>query len=230
MNSVGNASGFWKIMTDSINSNISFDFISKTMGKQQTARGVSEWHQVFDKMMMNVFTKTEELNRETDNPLCNKLNYQNEFSQNLNQHQTSLPVMEESTSHFMGQTSNALMKNVVPSAIRNFELNDNSINLINPIYTKVMCLSTCVTDEDAIHSIQYLWDLLRNRLSKTQHDRLHITLAGKNLKIYVRHNSECQDSTYNLIRNILKNITHIDYAVSEIKINGKIIYHLNKGE
>lgn len=208
-------------MTDLINKFASFDILSPMLEKPQTSRGVNEWRDLFDKMMMNVFTEdasrnnTEKMSSDSRAPVEHTAM---DGMKNIDAEQTPA-TFTNTTGGAAASSANELtsvsMVSEISVAMQNPE------NTVQAMVLEPRKEATYLNAKEVEQGSKYLQEFYRKMIKKNAGDRVHMALCDGELKLYVRHRTETLNSTLSMVKELLYSLRHADYAVSELKINGK---------
>jgi len=208
-------------MTDVINKFTAYNLTAPALEKQQTARGANEWRQVFDKMMHKVFAATDRPGAGTGNHHLATVNEQNiSGGENTGNKAEVAEHPVETHQRPIPRLAGNPEINTTPATAylpqQNNEIDGIAINynaeVQNPGRTK--------PEENITQNSSYIMDVIRKRLTK-QNDRVHVALSGNDLKIYIHTNTGDNHAVRVILAELLRNLSHLDYAVTEIKLNGK---------
>lgn len=220
MTSVVNASGFWKTMNNVINRFSFTEMLYSAFDSKTAFQGESEWRQVFDKLMMGAFSR-DESNNSTHGMVRTQ-----EKSQDIT---ISTPKSNEAvySQEQVRQQHYEVLQAVTEKDIA--VVNDNRYaGLLDKLQTDTeFAINPVKQDTDMVNgkdtgdiSSNYCWEMLRKKLFNKKMDRIHIVLAEHGIKIYLRNNHEAEESANSILNSVLSAISHTEYAIIEIKING----------
>jgi hypothetical protein len=209
-------------MSDPINKFTGTETLLQNADRLNVAKGTNEWRSIFEKMMYNVFkqnngVQTAPQNTQTKPVTANHAgNIAAPFAQNV--HKVNCAI---STQYPRLHSQENTIADTNPAAAISTTKNSNLFNQASAaIIESVNTTVTNSTSNQSNAGSTYYSEILRRKLTGTDHDRIHVTKSTNGINVYVRNTSNNESAVMQMLFSVLKTLSHKEYAVQQIKING----------